>query len=79
MEVTEKAQCLAGLFQREMVFKFIVLKKMYGLSNKKLIENANMHMGYPYKQKNPDKIKVFVISACRNLLVRLTGLEPVLC
>jgi len=32
----------------EMMFKLLFLKKLYDLSDEKLIENANMHMGYKY-------------------------------
>jgi transposase len=32
----------------EMMFKLMFLKKMYDLSDEKLIENANMHMAYKY-------------------------------
>ena len=32
----------------EMMFKLLFLKKLYDLSDEKLIENASMHMGYKY-------------------------------
>jgi transposase len=32
----------------EMMFKLLFLKKLYDLSDEKLIENANMHMAYKY-------------------------------
>ena len=32
----------------EMMFKLLFLKKLYDLSDEKLMENANMHMGYKY-------------------------------
>jgi transposase len=32
----------------EMMFKMMFLKKMYDLSDEKLIDNANMHMAYKY-------------------------------
>jgi transposase len=32
----------------EMMFKLLFLKKLYDLSDEKLIESANMHMGYKY-------------------------------
>jgi IS5 family transposase len=39
----------------EMMFKLMFLKKLYDLSDEKLIENANMHMGYKYFLKlNPE-------------------------
>jgi IS5 family transposase len=32
----------------EMMFKLLFLKKLYDLSDEKLVENAHMHMGYKY-------------------------------
>jgi len=32
----------------EMMFKLMFLKKLYDLSDEKLMENANMHMAYKY-------------------------------